>query len=66
MERYNLWYMFQLNFTTFCFVDFFTHIFLDEAAQALETEMLIPISLAGPKTRLILAGDQMQVCYDSW
>ena len=41
---------------------FFTHIFLDEAAQALECEMLIPLSLVGPNTRVILAGDHMQVC----
>lgn len=40
---------------------FFTHIFLDEAAQALECDMLIPLSLAGPKTRVVLAGDHMQV-----
>jgi len=45
----------------FC-VGFFTHIFLDEAAQALECDMLIPLSLAGPKTRVVLAGDHMQVC----
>lgn len=40
---------------------FFTHIFLDEAAQALECDMLIPLSLAGPLTRVVLAGDHMQV-----
>ncbi|WAQ96244.1 HELZ-like protein [Mya arenaria] len=40
---------------------FFTHIFLDEAAQALECDMLIPLSLAGPKTRVVLAGDHMQM-----
>jgi len=44
-----------------CISGFFTHIFLDEAAQALECEMLIPLSLAGPKTRVVLAGDHMQV-----
>lgn len=35
--------------------------FLDEAAQALETECLIAISLAGPETKLIFAGDSQQV-----
>lgn len=40
---------------------FFTHIFLDEAAQALECDMLIPLSLAGPLTRVVLAGDHMQM-----
>ncbi|XP_034191296.2 putative helicase with zinc finger domain [Osmia lignaria lignaria] len=39
----------------------FTHIVIDEAAQALECEVLIPLSLATPQTRLILAGDQMQL-----
>lgn len=39
----------------------FTHIVIDEAAQALECEVLIPLSLAGRRTRLILAGDQMQL-----
>ncbi|WAR30125.1 HELZ-like protein [Mya arenaria] len=41
--------------------DFFTHIFIDEAAQSLECDLLIPISLAGAKTRIILAGDHMQM-----
>ena len=44
-----------------CFADFFSHIYLDEAAQALETEALIPLSLAGPLTRIILSGDHMQM-----
>ncbi|XP_076235945.1 putative helicase with zinc finger domain [Calliopsis andreniformis] len=39
----------------------FTHIVIDEAAQALECEVLIPLSLATRQTRLILAGDQMQL-----
>ena len=43
------------------FSGYFTHIFLDEAAQALECEMLIPLSLVGPNTRVVLAGDHMQV-----
>ncbi|XP_041363275.1 probable helicase with zinc finger domain [Gigantopelta aegis] len=41
--------------------DYFTHIFIDEAAQALEIEVLIPLSLAGKKTRIVLAGDHMQL-----
>ena len=45
----------------YLFSGFFTHIFLDEAAQALECEMLIPLSLVGPNTRVVLAGDHMQV-----
>lgn len=38
-----------------------THIVIDEAAQALECEILIPLALATLNTRLILAGDQMQL-----
>lgn len=38
-----------------------THIIVDEAAQALECEVLIPLSLADRETRLIFAGDQMQL-----
>lgn len=39
----------------------FTHIVIDEAAQALECEVLIPLSLATRRTHLILAGDQKQL-----
>ena len=41
--------------------DAFTHIFIDEAAQSLESETLIPLSVANEKTRIIFAGDHMQV-----
>ncbi|WAR30145.1 HELZ-like protein [Mya arenaria] len=40
---------------------YFTHIFLDEAAQVLESETLIPLSLSGTYTRVVLAGDHMQM-----
>ena len=39
----------------------FTHILLDEAAQALETEAIIPLVLADKRTRVVLAGDHMQM-----
>lgn len=39
----------------------FTHIFLDEAAQCTEPEALMPLRLAGPRTKIILAGDHLQV-----
>ena len=42
--------------------DFFTHIFIDEAAQAMEVETLIPLSLATEETKVVLAGDHLQVC----
>ncbi|KAJ8675755.1 hypothetical protein QAD02_011541, partial [Eretmocerus hayati] len=38
-----------------------THIIVDEAAQALECEALACLALAAKNTRLILAGDQMQL-----
>ncbi|CAG0918824.1 unnamed protein product [Notodromas monacha] len=41
--------------------DFFTHIFLDEAGQALVSEALIPLTLCSSNTRVILAGDPKQV-----
>ncbi|KIO33705.1 hypothetical protein M407DRAFT_13658 [Tulasnella calospora MUT 4182] len=40
----------------------FTHIFVDEAGQASEPEVMIPIKLnAGPRTCIILAGDHKQL-----
>lgn len=40
---------------------YFTHIFLDEAAQAMECEAIMPLALAGDTTRIVLAGDHMQM-----
>lgn len=40
---------------------YFTHIFLDEAAQAMECEAIMPLSLANENTRIVLAGDHMQM-----
>ncbi|XP_072096397.1 3'-5' exoribonuclease HELZ2 [Mobula birostris] len=40
---------------------FFTHILIDEAAQMLECDALIPLGIAGNETRVVLAGDHMQV-----
>lgn len=39
----------------------FTHIFLDEAAQAMECEAIMPLALANDSTRIVLAGDHMQM-----
>ena len=39
----------------------FTHIFVDEAGEALEPETLIPIYLANPNTSIVLAGDHLQL-----
>ena len=41
---------------------FFTHIFIDEAAQAMEAETIIPLCLAGHNSQIVLAGDHLQVC----
>ncbi|XP_007440213.2 helicase with zinc finger domain 2 [Python bivittatus] len=39
---------------------YFSHILIDEAAQMLECEALVPLSLATLETSIILAGDHMQ------
>jgi hypothetical protein len=39
----------------------FTHILIDEAAQALECEVLIPLTVATEKTCVVLAGDHRQM-----
>lgn len=40
---------------------FFTHVLVDEAAQAMECEAIMPLSLANENTRVVLAGDHMQL-----
>lgn len=45
----------------FLILGFFTHILLDEAAQAMECEAIMPLAMAGDKTRIVLAGDHMQL-----
>uniref|UniRef100_A0A4W3KKL8 Probable helicase with zinc finger domain n=1 Tax=Callorhinchus milii TaxID=7868 RepID=A0A4W3KKL8_CALMI len=42
-------------------VGLFTHILLDEAAQAMECETIMPLALASKNTRIVLAGDHMQL-----
>ena len=39
----------------------FTHIFIDEGAQAREPETIAAFSLAGRDTKIVIAGDHMQV-----
>ncbi|XP_022112078.1 helicase with zinc finger domain 2-like [Acanthaster planci] len=39
----------------------FTHILIDEAGQALEAEVLQPLTLATEKTCVVLAGDHLQI-----
>lgn len=40
---------------------YFTHILLDEAAQAMECEAIMPLALASETTKIVLAGDHMQM-----
>ncbi|KFQ16053.1 Helicase with zinc finger domain 2, partial [Leptosomus discolor] len=40
---------------------YFTHLMIDEAAQMLECEALVPLSYATFETRIVLAGDHMQI-----
>lgn len=45
------------------FTGHFSHILLDEAAQAMECEAIMPLALANEDTRIVLAGDHMQVSF---
>eukprot|EP00794_Sanderia_malayensis_P007704 gene7704-8541_t len=40
---------------------YFSHIFIDEAAQAMEVEAIIPLTLKSSQTKVILAGDHLQL-----
>ena len=40
---------------------YFSHIFIDEGGQALETESIMPLSLATPSTCVVMAGDHKQM-----
>ena len=42
---------------------FFTHIFIDEAAQTREPETIIPLCLASSETKIVIAGDHCQVFF---
>ena len=50
-----------MNFEERFIAGCFTHILLDEAAQAMECEAILPLALASPNTRIVLAGDHMQL-----
>ncbi|XP_030634059.1 helicase with zinc finger domain 2 [Chanos chanos] len=41
--------------------NYFSHIMIDEASQMLECEALMAVGLAGEGTRVVLAGDHMQM-----
>ena len=40
---------------------FFTHILIDEGSQAREPDAIAPLCLAGPSTKIVIAGDTCQV-----
>ena len=40
----------------------FTHILIDEGAQTREPETIAPLGLAKNKTKIVIAGDHLQVC----
>lgn len=69
LKKGNFYYILMLShFITFRLkqmfvVGHFTHILLDEAAQAMECEAIMPLALASTDTRIVLAGDHMQVCF---
>lgn len=42
---------------------FFTHIFIDEGAQMREPEAVAPLCVSDNKTRIVIAGDPLQVKY---
>lgn len=43
------------------FQDSFTHVFIDESSQAMEPELLVPLSYAGNSAQVILCGDPRQL-----
>ena len=38
----------------------FTHVFIEEAAQIIESEACVPLHFASPDTKVVLAGDTCQ------
>ena len=51
----------SLHLTTMKLKGNFTHIFIDEAAQMLECETVMPLTLATDKTCVVLTGDHIQI-----
>lgn len=51
----------SLHFRSVIPVGFFTHILLDETGQSREPEAVAPLCLATTGTKLVMAGDKMQV-----
>ncbi|XP_046550029.1 LOW QUALITY PROTEIN: helicase with zinc finger domain 2-like [Haliotis rubra] len=51
----------SLQLTKLGLQGYFTHIFIDEAAQALECETIMPLSLATERTCIVLTGDHKQI-----
>ena len=51
----------SLKFHKFIGDGYFTHILLDEAAQAREPEAIAPLIMANTETKIVIAGDDCQV-----
>lgn len=43
------------------FQNTFTHVFIDESSQAMEPELLVPLSFAGKGAQVVLCGDPRQL-----
>ena len=58
-----IWFVTSLGLFSKCEVQpgYFTHILIDEAAQAREAEIAAVLSLANEHTKVIIAGDHLQV-----
>ena len=54
-------FMTSLHLTDVLGQNFFTHILIDEGAQAREPETIASLCLANPETKIIVAGDPQQV-----
>ena len=50
------------SFQRFIGRNVFTHILIDEGAQAREPETIAPLSMASHETKIVIAGDSQQVC----
>ena len=50
-----------LRMSDFVPLDFFTHILIDEGAQAREPECIAPLCMANKNTRIVIVGDSKQV-----
>lgn len=55
------WSSYHVPSSSTCCYRYFSHIFIDEAAQAMECETIMPLSLTDVTTCVVMAGDHMQM-----